>query len=1367
MAECSKCKSTIRGESGIRCNGVCGRVYHFTKKCAGIDQYSAKIIDEDNFVRYICNDCMLYIQNVGIALREIQASVDKNKQTLLEYKHELEISLRQNECEIKALLEAIEGRYDDRFKKIDNIQKLCERNMQEVKSLYGNINEVENKNKDIYDKIEKNNVQMCKEVKKVIKDANEKTTKITYAQSLKPNMVMPDVSKNVPLIIKPKEKQSVEKTKAELNKKVDPINFKITNVENRKNGTLVIQSENVEEREKIKEVLQSEISENYEIKIPKDIKMQIIITGMNFKMSDNELIKKLKKQNEVMKDSIIEVVKLFETKQYNRTIFNAKLKIDNDSYPKIMTGQKLNVGWDRCKVFDGTDIIQCFKCQGYNHKSSECRNESICYKCHGNHRSKDCNKGAIMRCVNCVKENKRLNLGLDENHGTNNRECPVYQNKLNNKKRRIGLSAQQPKHIRAIYTNIQGLINNFNQLEILAETEKPEFIILSETHQTEEIDESEIEIDHYDHYSTLSNSSRTGGIIAYFKKHWKVNKIKDNIKDTKHWISAYKVLYETTSLIIIIVYRSPSSSKTEFCDAFQDFIEEMCETNCDILVAGDFNIDWKNDFYTSKLESILNDNGLKHIMNEYTRITANSKTLIDYIITNKEGITAKNNINNKIADHESIDILVECETKQQYDHAKEISIFKYDKNKFKNELSAILRCDEIDELNEYVQNFDDCVEKVIKKFTFKKKISEKGCNKWFNNELRTLKREKILKYQRAILENTNEAWNSYKIIRNKYKVKIEKEKSNYINNKINNANNQKEMWNKIKELVLRKPKTVIKTVKYNQIEYKDSFQIAKNFNTYFVNSVNEIRCSIENIQYENKIPLIDTKFKFRAINLQELKIIFKNIKKKPDYTKLSSNIILDSWDTTGNIILNIINKSLETGVFPNNWKESMVFPIQKVKNTLKCEEYRPINTLKICEKVIEKIVKNQLEEYMEQHRLLSRFQSGFRKKYSCETAINYVINRWKFKKIKNKILAIFLDFKRAFETIDRDILLQKLSRYGIWDTELKWFQSYLTNRKQFTNINNEISNAIENDFGVPQGSILGALLFVIYINDMEHVLKKCEIVLYADDTLIFAEAETEELCHENLKNDMDNISKWLKMNKLKLNENKTKLMEINMNTNRTFQINNVMIEKVNNIKYLGFLIDKGLNFKEHVEYICKKIGRKIGFFKRLRNKVTILTAINIYNTMIKPHFEYGSTVLYTCCSLQQQARLQKLQNKAMRSILKCNRFTSIRYMLDALKWLDIKQRLQLNTICFIQKIKMGNAPECLLEQIRYVGDIQPYNLRNALDFRPQRADTNSMQKSLFSKGLKLYNMMPNEVKNETNINIFRKGTVNFVKGVSF
>ena len=269
---------------------------------------------------------------------------------------------------------------------------------------------------------------------------------------------------------------------------------------------------------------------------------------------------------------------------------------------------------------------------------------------------------------------------------------------------------------------------------------------------------------------------------------------------------------------------------------------------------------------------------------------------------------------------------------------------------------------------------------------------------------------------------------------------------------------------------------------FNNIEYNINSEIAEKFNNCFVDSIKDIRFSIEDVQYMNQISVINCRFKFHTISLLELRNMSLSIKKKNYYTRISNYIILDNWNLVGNILFEIINKSMEAGIFPDNWKESLVTSIEKIRNTSKCDEFRSINSLKTKkEKVVEIVVKQQLENYMEENKLLSKYHSSFRRKFSCETAVNYVVSYWKNAKNK-RILEIFLDFMRAFETIDRAFLLRKLLKYGIENEgELMWFRSYLTNRKQTTRVNKTESIPIENKYGVPQGSILGALLFIMIL----------------------------------------------------------------------------------------------------------------------------------------------------------------------------------------------------------------------------------------------------------------------------------------------
>lgn len=900
----------------------------------------------------------------------------------------------------------------------------------------------------------------------------------------------------------------------------------------------------------------------------------------------------------------------------------------------------------------------------------------------------------------------------------------------------------------------------------MVDSDQIDFLILTETHITENIEVNEIMLKGYNNIKCNSNSTRTGGVIIYIKNCWEIIKIMEKTVDSKIWLLACKCKYNDIDIVIVAIYRSPSSSERDFCNFFKENIEILAESANDLIIAGDFNIDWrKNDRYKREIESFLNDNYLTQKVNDYTRITRYSKTLIDYVITNMHNLTLNINAHNKISDHEMIDIIINVKNNNTNNSKSEIEIFKYNKDMYTRE---ILMCDctynNESDIHENAEKIETILKSTTKKFVNKKFLRmHNNTNRWFNNELRTLKSEKVNKYLIAKLVNTRECWDQYKNARNRYKVKMNNAKSNYINKSITEANGQKQMWRELKNLVLKQNKNKIESVNFDETECKNDLEIAKKFNEYFITSVEKIRDSIADVQYVNNIEQNDCKFKFRAINIDELKSVCKSLKNKPDFNKLSPKIIIDNWNILGHEILKIVNTSLMRGEFPNSWKDSMITPVEKIARTKKCEEFRPINSLKTLEKILEMVIKQQLQKYMEDNKLFSEFQSGFRENYSCETAVNYVINDWKRSGKKKKIMALFLDFKRAFETIDRKLLLKKLNMYGIEGKELKWFSTYLSGRTQRTKVNNAVSDFLINDFGVPQGSILGALLFIIYVNDITRIISHCKIILYADDTLLYAEGNDEKECRTKLMRDIEQLNIWLKMNKLKLNEQKTKLMEINMNSESTFNINGKLIEKVSNIKYLGFIIDSEMKFNDHVEYMCKKIGKKIGFFKRVRKQLSLQTSINLYNVIIKPHFEFCSIILYSCCNKNQLDRLQKLQNKAMRSILKCSRYTPIRSMIDCLKWLNIHQRMELNTLLLVFKIKYGRVPNYLRNNTSYVGDTQPYGLRNVGDFRLQRHYTTAAQHSFFYKGLRLFNSLPDDAKGELNFNSYKKKCIAFVK----
>lgn len=275
-------------------------------------------------------------------------------------------------------------------------------------------------------------------------------------------------------------------------------------------------------------------------------------------------------------------------------------------------------------------------------------------------------------------------------------------------------------------------------------------------------------------------------------------------------------------------------------------------------------------------------------------------------------------------------------------------------------------------------------------------------------------------------------------------------------------------------------------------------------------------------------------------------------------------------------------------------------------------------------------------------------------------------------------------------------------------------------------------------------------------------IEKSEISLFADDALLFVSGRDLNVLKRDIECDLAKLCAWLQINKLKINVNKTKCMVMSSECCVNLKVNGEDIEQVHEIKYLGVKLDSRLNFKSHIAYVTSKISKKIGFLKRVRKNITVTCAVNIYNTIIKPHFEFCSTILFMGNN-EDINRLQILQNKAMRTILKSSFYTPIRFMLSCLKWLNVKQRVILNVLTFVYKMKYKMVPEYLTSNLVYTQDAQPYDLRSNSDFRLQLYRDTRTQNMLQYRGLKLFNELPREIKNETVFIRFRKLLISHIR----
>lgn len=534
---------------------------------------------------------------------------------------------------------------------------------------------------------------------------------------------------------------------------------------------------------------------------------------------------------------------------------------------------------------------------------------------------------------------------------------------------------------------------------------------------------------------------------------------------------------------------------------------------------------------------------------------------------------------------------------------------------------------------------------------------------------------------------------------------------------------------------------------------------------FVVNSLEEIVNSIPKGNGRCIINEVSTKWDdFHLVTYEELNQIIYSMPNKGSPNEITAQMIKENIDEMLPYLINIINSSLESGVVPNKLKMSTIIPIRKKPNTIQIDEFRPINTLPTESKLVEKIVTNQLEKFISEGEILIREQSAFRKNHGCESAIQYTIEEWKNSIDENLCTAVvFLDLKRAFETISRERLLDKLCKCGIGGRVYKWFKNYLTDRKQIVKIGDTYSDEKDINYGVPQGSVLGPLLFVLYMNDIGDVIKYCRFHLFADDMLLFIVGKDKCEMERRINEDLQHIWGWLNTNKLKINVKKTKAMVIGTrsclrsmigNNGLNIEIEGQQIEIVERFKYLGVIIDPELKFNQHVDYVCKKISKKLGVLRRCSGYLSLWSRKLVYNTIVLPHFNYMSSILYLANKTDKR-RLQLLQNRGMRAILKCSRYTSVRNMLGRLQWLKVDDLLEVAVMKFVHKCKLKEQPEYCVEKLTTFNQVHGYHTRHGGDFIVGHKNKKQSQNSVFYRALLTYNKLPQKLKECKNMKTFK------------
>ena len=961
----------------------------------------------------------------------------------------------------------------------------------------------------------------------------------------------------------------------------------------------------------------------------------------------------------------------------------------------------------------------------------------------------------------------------------------------------------KPKSFSIVHNNLNGLEHKFDLLQqFINSTEFDiDVICISETSQREDIEfASNVHLNGYKDPVSLGSKSAKGGVAIYTKCNLKIKRRIDLDKvDNSFEIVWVEIQVDKSKNILIgCAYRHPNGNIDDFITYTSKCIKKINKEKKECYLSGDFNQDLLKFSTINKTAEFINTmtslNLLPTIL-QPTRVTDHSFTIIDNIFSNsfdKESISG--NILMLLSDHFPQFLIID----KNIPKLKKTDLFKRDMSNF-NEQDFIddisiqnWNSTNFDNVNDRFNDFTWRIEGCVDRHAPLKKCNKKQINKknkpWINDRILKMIRLKE-RYFHAFKSNPLE--HGYKLLHNRFRNRITREirqaKKDYYKNYFhNNLNDMKKTWTGINELVniRSKNRVTISQINYKGKTLNDNTDMANAFNDFFTNVGPNLDAEIPICQKPNGStlylsPRIPRSIFISPTDSYEIKDIISNLDdtKSSGPSPIPTKLLKLAADELSTQLADICNMSFLEGSFPDKNKIAEVIPIHKKGSTEDTNNYRPISLLSIFSKIMEKLMATRLRDYLDLLSIIYPKQFGFRPGFSTSHSLVDITETIRGTLEKKKYgCGIFIDLKKAFDTVNHKILLQKLEHYGIRGNTLLWFKSYLTNRKQYVNLNGTKSDTKEITCGVPQGSVLGPLLFLLYINDLPNISEKLTFFLFADDTNIYFESDNLDNLQKIINKELKKLYEWLCINRLSLNISKTNFVIFHAKNKPlhpiTILINNKAIEEADHVKYLGVIIDSQLTFRRHMEEVSKKISRSIGVLYKLRPFVSQKILVNVYYAIIYPFLLYGvelwgntsNTLLTPIFLLQKKfVRLATYNDNYIDEFRTLAHSFPLFYTLKIMTIFDIF-RIQLGTTVFDAVNMIG--PQVI--EITPASQIHHYNTKFA------QADNHHVNyvrtttygiKALKNEGIKLWKTIPSNIKSAKSKksfkNNYKKHLINF------
>ena len=944
-------------------------------------------------------------------------------------------------------------------------------------------------------------------------------------------------------------------------------------------------------------------------------------------------------------------------------------------------------------------------------------------------------------------------------------------------------------HLNVFSLNIRSLPKHGGELSNFINSLKHEFhvIILTEIGARNLSLAENLLPSHHSLKYVIPEKNLKGGVGIYMSKSITNFEIKTNITLEKtcdctqcEFESLFIYFdYGGQKYVIAGVYRHPNGNVSHFASALDDALSK-CDNNRTVIYAADSNINLINyeKSCTENFLTMMLDNKFLPYITLPTRITDTTATCIDHIFVkypHKKSLsldTDSGMLFCDVSDHLPCFISLKIPKFKKVRDRPFVRLFG-EKNSvnFKTRMLEfnweLLYQNSTDLYSDFFTQTKIFFEKSFPLVTLSRKRSHD--KPWITNGLKISIAKNHKLYRISITSSSDHNKKKYQTYNKLLRKCLHEAECLYYHNAFDDKKNSAmNAWKVLGPLInpsKHNKKSTINKIKENGRYFTDKKTISEILNKYFCNIGENLKSNIPNeadSDYKQYMPnSVVNSLNLRPIDsgevLKEIKRL--NPRKACGHDNIGNKILLMCPEVFAHNLTIIYNHYIEIGEYPAALKIAKVIPIYKEgEHALPCN-YRPISLLSVFNKIFERLICKQLVHFLEKYKLLYLFQFGYRKLHNTTLALIELTDRIRSSIADGDIaLGLFIDFTKAFDTVDHNILLYKLNHYGVRGHANNFFRSYLSNRSQFTVINGVESSIKKITCGVPQGSVLGPILFLIYVNDIHRCVTNCKTRLFADDTSL-------TICHKDpteLKNiattQIKNLIKWCNSNKLTINFKKTKYIIFHTRNKyipdslQEIVIDGKVIKRVSTIKYLGLFIDELLTWREHVSYIHSSLLKYYGIFNHVKCFVDKKIIRKLYFSFIYSRIKYGIEV-YGSCSKTQLHRLQVIQSGLLKILLRKDRRYDTNQLHSDLRILKIVDMYKMQLLMFTNT--------CLqTKSIPYFNSYftqreVPYSLRrHGLD--PDYANINVGYFSVKNICSRQWNDFPAELKEKSKQLNFRK-----------